>query len=282
MAYDSQDPIERLAWDLAGQSHAPQQWLVVDNAPISAPLRRTSALQAVNANLQPGQEGAGFGAGCNQAFAELSAAGWDGWVWLLNPDTRLPSVDLLVGLAAVLADLPACALLGTAVWSEQGHLEASGGWIDPGLRFRRRCLNAGHVAVAEERPLAVDWLSGCSLALQPGAHTPAARFDSALPLYYEDMDLCLRLGQGGAPVLWSAALSVQHERGSGSGGGSARRLRLSTISYWRFLQRHCPAWVRWLRGLRLLAGALLRLPSQPAHAHAALQGWLAAWKEPIQ
>jgi hypothetical protein len=54
-----------------------------------------------------------------------------------------------------------------------------------------------------------------------------------------------------------AAVAIEHQRSTGSGGSGERRLRLSTISYWHFLQRHCPAWVRALRGLRLVLMALI-------------------------
>jgi hypothetical protein len=33
VAYDSQEPLERLAADVARQTRAPERWLVVDNAP---------------------------------------------------------------------------------------------------------------------------------------------------------------------------------------------------------------------------------------------------------
>ena len=106
----------------------------------------------------------------------------------------------------------------------------------------------------------LDWLSGCSLVIRPSAHIPSARFDPAFPLYYEDMDLCLRLSATGAPVLWWPALAVTHQRGAGSHTPSERRQRLSTLSYLRFLRRHRPGWVLALRSLRLLVMTLLRLP----------------------
>jgi len=282
VAYDSQGPLERLAEDLALQTLRPKRWLVVDNAPLSAPLQVTPPLQTATVRRLEGREGAGFGAGCNQAFEWLAAEAWHGWVWLLNPDTRLPSPDVLARLAALQAALPAQAVLGTSVFTGEGRLEADGGWIDSGLAFRRRRLGPELLEAARHQPLAVDWLSGCSLALQPDAHVPPARFDPAFPLYYEDMDLCPRLGQGGAPVLWSAAVAIEHQRTTGSGGSGARRLRLSTIGYWHFLQRYCPAWVRALRGLRLVLMALIKLPRQPASSCSVLQGWLQALRDPIR
>jgi N-acetylglucosaminyl-diphospho-decaprenol L-rhamnosyltransferase len=196
-------------------------------------------------------------------------------VWLLNPDTALPRGDELRRLGQALAQVDPPSLVGTAVEDGSGALEASAGWFTPGLRFRSRRLDTRGAGPA--KPQRLDWLSGCSLALIPSAHTPPARFDPAFPLYYEDMDLCLRLGRLGAPVLWLPEPRVIHRRGQGSGSASPRRLRLSTVSYLRFLRRHCPAWVLWLRSVRLLAVATARLPFQPGRGRAVLAGALEAW-----
>jgi GT2 family glycosyltransferase len=262
VAYHSQGPLQQLASDLARQQWQPERWLVVNNAPRSAPLQ-SQALASGSLGLQllEGEEGAGFGDGCNRAFETLAAAGFNGWVWLLNPDTNLRRGDECARLIAQLASLHRCSVVGTAVQASSGGLEASGGWFDPVLRFRRR--RVGAQLAQRQGPVAVDWLSGCSLVLQPEAHQPPARFDPAFPLYYEDMDLCLRLGAQGAAVLWLPQLAIGHQRGAGSHTPSPRRLKLSTISYLQFLKRHCPPWVQALRTARLLAMGLLRLPLQP-------------------
>ncbi len=286
VAYHSLDALQQLGCDLARQSLHPFCWLVVDNSPQSAPLRASDLIAGgvLQLELVAGREGDGFGAGCNRGFEYLARRGWEGWIWLLNPDTALPTGHELERLSEALAQLPPRALLGTAVRAGSGELEPSGGWIDPGLDFRRRRVdeaslaNAVATAVASASATAIpgsaavqlDWLSGCSLLIRPSAHLPPARFDPAFPLYYEDMDLCLRLGAAGAPVLWWPALAVTHQRGAGSHTPSERRQRLSTLSYLRFLRRHRPGWVLALRNLRLLLMTLLRLPVRPKRSWATL------------
>ncbi len=276
VAYRSSAVLPGLAADLARQTLQPSAWLVVDNAPASDPVR-LPPLQAAAAHagapalpirLLSGGEGEGFGSGCNRALEALAAEGWDGWVWLLNPDTSLPQGGEVEQLLERLAELPQRSLVGTAVADEQGRLEASGGWLDRGLAFRARQLGEQHAH--GNAPLAVDWLSGCSLLLRPAAQPTPPRFDPRFPLYYEDMDLCLRLAGEGAPVLWLAAPRLLHRRGTGSSAPGERRLRLSTLSYLRFLRRHCPAWVVALRSLRLLLLNLLRLPLRPRRSAAVL------------
>ncbi|MFM1798128.1 MAG: hypothetical protein RLZZ117_406 [Cyanobacteriota bacterium] len=281
VAHHSGAVLPALAGDLARQAEAPALWLVVDNSPQTSPVALAALAPegpdalGCQVRLLCGEEGEGFGAGCNRALDWLDDHGWVGWVWLLNPDTELPRGDELRRLAEALAGVDPRSLVGTAVEDAGGALEASGGWFSPGLRFRSRRLDRREAAAAEPRRL--DWLSGCSLALRPRAHRPAARFDPAFPLYYEDMDLCLRLSRLGAPVLWLPEPRIRHRRGQGSGSASPRRWRLSTVSYLRFVQRHCPAWVLGLRTLRLLAVTTLRLPLQPGRAGAVLAGAVEAW-----
>jgi GT2 family glycosyltransferase len=108
VAYDSGAVLPALAAELARQSRPPRAWLVVDNSPLSAPLG-LETLAAPNLAVRPlaGDEGDGFGAGCNRAFDRLEAEGWRGWVWLLNPDTALPRGEELAQLRlAAQVDVP--------------------------------------------------------------------------------------------------------------------------------------------------------------------------------
>ncbi len=281
VAHHSGGVLPALARDLVHQQLAPAHWIVVDNSPQSSPvepqLLQPEGGPTLSVHLLLGEEGDGFGAGCNRALSWLESEGWGDWVWLLNPDTALPRGNEVQQLVDQLATLDPRSLVGTAVEDGSGGLEASGGWFTPGLRFRSQRLDIG--STNGEQPLCVDWLSGCSLALQPTAHQPSARFDPAFPLYYEDMDLCLRLGRQGAPVVWLPQPRITHRRGQGSGSRSTRRWRLSTVSYLRFLRRHCPPWVGWLRGLRLLVVNILRFPLQPRRSGAVLTGALEAWRD---
>ena len=285
VAYGSAAVLPALARDLAAQSSPADAWWVVDNSPQSAPLDpdllTTAAASGLSIRLIHGAEGAGFAAGCNRALDLLAAEHWEGWVWLLNPDTGLPVGDELACLRAQLQQLPAQALVGTAVADGAGGYEANGGWFSAGLSFRGRRLDP-RAALQDETaaPLALDWLSGCSLALRPAAQPIAARFDERFPLYYEDMDLCRRLAHQGAPVLWLRQPLIVHRKGSGSVAPGPRRLQLSTLSYLRFLRRYSPGWVVALRSLRLLLLSLLRLPLRPQCSLAVLQAMLTVLREP--
>jgi GT2 family glycosyltransferase len=281
VAYHSHSALKNLAEDLANQKGSQFDWLIVNNAPLSAPLD-AEQLPSANYPIQiiNGQEGDGFGRGCNRAFEVLRAQGFKGWVWLLNPDTNLRRSDECARMIYQLTQVDKCTVLGTAVMAADGKLEASGGWLDPVLQFRRR--RVGEKLIKKEKTIAVDWVSGCSLVLQPTAHQPEARFDQSFILYYEDFDLCLRLKAQGAEVLWWPELIINHQKGAGSKTPSARRLKLSTISYLRFIKRYCPLWVQLLRIGRVFFNTVLRFPLQPKSSlsvlsalweHLSFQNW---------
>ncbi len=280
VAYHSQAALLQLSKDLLRQNCQPLQWLIVNNSPRTAPPLKL--ITNCPLFIVEGKEGEGFGAGCNRGLDVLQSQGWEGWVWLLNPDVALPRIETLDRLLVQLAELPSNALIGTAVLDENGCLEESAGWIDGGIWFRSRKVTEEMMNLRKELSVPVDWISGCSLLMKPSAYKSQPRFDSLLPLYYEDMDLCLRHKKLGAPILWMPSIWVDHQRGTGSRSSLYRRSFLSSCSYIRFLQRHSPRWVLFLRSIRLVTKALLRLPFDPRHTCSVLNGFVEAFRKPVK
>jgi len=106
----------------------------------------------------------------------------------------------------------------------------------------------------------VDWVSGAFLVARREAFEAAGGFDEGFFLYYEDIDLCLRLRAAGRRVVFVPEAVAFHEGGAVT---SARPLR-SRYEYRRsqllFYRRHNGPVSRFLLRLYLRAGfALLRL-----------------------
>ncbi len=279
IAYHSHQALKSLSKDLSLQTEPPEKWIVINNSPDSSGPVHLNASFPIS--VITGVEGAGFSEGCNRGFDELLSQGWEGWVWLLNPDIHLTDQSTINRLKLAIDSLPSPAVIGTAVLDPDGNLEKSAGWIDPGLNFRSRRVNNETIKSKKEEPVFLDWVSGCSMLLKPSAHKTKVRFEKLLPLYYEDMDLCLRLSRQCSPVLWLPWISVRHNKGKGSRTSCARRIRLSTSSYIRFLQRHRPGFVLVLRTLRILINASIRFPLQPLRSCAVMRGCLEAYFYPL-
>ena len=279
IAYHSSHALELLSRDLSCQNEHPTRWVIVNNSPNSSePIQLHTPFPTL---VIAGEEGSGFAEGCNLALDYLLNDLWDGWVWLLNPDITLQKSTILNSLRISLASCPENVLVGTAVFDCIGNLEKSAGWIDPGLDFRRRRINHESLITYKNQLLPLDWVSGCSMLLSPGCLLEKPRFEESLPLYYEDMDFCIRLARKNSKVLWMPSISVGHQNGQGSLTSPNRRLRLSSCSYIRFLQRHRPGIVLILRTFRILILALVRLPVTPARSISVFHGCFQAFLNPL-
>ncbi len=281
VAYHSQKSLNLLAEELARQTQEPKQWIVVNNSPLSSEPLKISTSPSFLSIIQ-GEEGDGFGKGCNRGLDYLQKRNWQGWVWLLNPDTTMPDITTIERLVVLLERLSPKSFAGTRVIDCNGLLEASAGWIDPGLAFRRRYVNVvSNFQVNSGGEVFVDWISGCSFLLKPSAHSVKPRFDMALPLYYEDIDLCLRSAARNIPVLWLSMITIGHQRGTGSEAPSSRRIRLSSCSYIRFMQRHCSWWVMTIRIMRMILKSIFLVLTKPQEGIAVLQGCFEAFCRPL-
>ena len=253
--------------------------MVVNNSPASDDLLELNL--PFPTSFIDGEEGDGFSKGCNRAFDELIKQNWQGWIWLLNPDISLKHANSIEKLQVTLSEISPDTLVGTAVFDDSGELEKSAGWIDPGLDFRRKRVSKKFFESNIKDQISVDWISGCSMLLCLSDNKVKLRFDSNFPLYYEDMDLCLRHAKSGSPIIWLPSIKVTHTKGQGSRTSPNRRIRLSTCSYIRFLQRYRPGLVLFLRTVRILLKALFRLPIRPQLTFATLQGIWEAFSQPI-
>ncbi len=99
-------------------------------------------------------------------------------------------------------------------------------------------------------PLTTQMLSGaCILVRAESARRDGGLLDPAYPLYYEDADLCQRLGSQGLGLAWIPEARVVHHWSRSAGAGSAfegeprRRWKESRAVYMR---RFAPAPLAWI------------------------------------
>lgn len=226
--------------------------IVVDNASTdgSDKVARELVPEALVLRLE---QNVGYGAAVNRA---ASIARGD-WLAVGNADLLVPEGGL-DRLPATLAGVaPDVALVGPAIHDRAGRLSPSAGRFPtlktliaglPRASHRRKYLRVGR-----HRPGFVDWVTGACQFMRRDVFAAMEGFDEQFFLYYEDVDLALRLARHGHQTLYEPSLSVMHVRphhGRPPATCTERHVRDGRIAYFR---KHRPAWEQ------AALGALMRL-----------------------
>jgi N-acetylglucosaminyl-diphospho-decaprenol L-rhamnosyltransferase len=196
----------------------------------------------------------GYGSAANQGVRACSAE----YVFVLNSDTLLRP-DALDQLAAHLDRHPRVAVAGPRMWNEDGTPQHSCfpfpgtlAWLlenepmvavaarIPPIRRRLLCFSAPTVAAS------VPWVLGAALAIRREAFYEVGGFDDAFFMYYEEVDLCLRLRRAGWDVHHVPQAEVVH-----LGSASTAHVRAAmAVEHFRSTLRF---YRRYYRGPRLAA-----------------------------
>jgi N-acetylglucosaminyl-diphospho-decaprenol L-rhamnosyltransferase len=160
----------------------------------------------------------GFAANHNAAFEHATAP----YFAVLNPDLRLAGNPFPTLLKAL--DDPGTCIVAPAVVNPRGELEDSARRFPTLSHLVGKAFGADRTRVQYElgaAPLPVPWVGGMFLL----AHTEDFRclggFDANFFLYYEDVDLCVRVWRAGKRVMLCPAAQVVHD----ARRASRRRLR---------------------------------------------------------
>ena len=171
----------------------------------------------------------GFGANQNAAFRRSRGAAFA----VVNPDVRLPQLDLNAWLAPLSQDkVAACAPLAH---DSQGHLQDNARRFPTLWSLARRVLTGVRQPSYDPQagPQTIAWAAGYFLLLRREAFEQISGFDEAYFLYMEDVDLARRLSRQGWKVLWDTHTHIIHD----SQRASHRQ--------WRHLRWHVQGAVRY-------------------------------------
>jgi len=190
----------------------------------------------------------GFGHGVNVGVKHvLEAYGQPRYFYILNPDAALQpgALDQLVGF---MAKHPEAGLLGNLIQNAAGdqlrgfRFPSPLGELERGacLGLLSRLLRNHKVVMNIAESCEVDWVSGVSMLFRSEVFSTAGFFDESFFLYFEEIDLALRVREAGWKVYFVAEASVDHIGGLSTGmGDETRRMP----RYWfdsrrRFLVKH--------------------------------------------
>ncbi|MGQ9672641.1 MAG: glycosyltransferase family 2 protein [Candidatus Aminicenantales bacterium] len=188
-------------------------------------------------SLIENKENVGYARANNQGIQSSRA----NFILFLNPDTAIPK-GALSFLLQELKERPERAAIAPRLVREDGVFQVSFGrkpdffgeaiqklLLNPYFRLKLRF---------SVRPREVGWLSGACLLVRRSALEEAGFFDENFFLYFEDIDLCVRLRKNGYRLVFDPRVLVLH---LGQASTSAHRL-LSRIEYRRsqiyFYKKH--------------------------------------------
>ena len=169
----------------------------------------------------------GFAGGSNRGLQKAMAEGAD-FIWLLNNDATVRPETLLNLVQIAMANAGAGALGATVIEGLGASEDAIAGigtisWARA-KTFLQKIPRIAATAKEVQTFHRCEWLSGSNLLLRAAALQKTGLFDERYFLYFEDVDLCLRINKADYVCLLVTGSPVLHEGNASTQGG---------LSLWR-------------------------------------------------
>jgi GT2 family glycosyltransferase len=236
----------------------------------------------------------GFGSAANHAIAAASSP----YVLLLNADTVLRP-GAIAGITRYLDDNPEVAVLGPRLLNLDGSLQPSTFFFPTPLMVFLAETRIGYIARyvpgfrdfylrtwAHDRPRRVPWVRGAAMGIRRIAFDDVGGFDREYAMYFEEVDLCFRLGSNGWLTHFAPVADIVHAHGASTTQRAAEMRVLYYESLHRFYHRYYGvAWrkrmsavVRWTVAFALTRDWLRWKLAFDHRRRRDLQESVAAWK----
>jgi N-acetylglucosaminyl-diphospho-decaprenol L-rhamnosyltransferase len=226
VTFNSADHIGACLESVQAQTGVAFEIIVVDNASADGTLEKIKGLKC---RVIPSPENLGFGRGNNLGFASSRGR----YIYLLNPDARLPGKNALADLCRKIDANPRWGMAGTRVLSASGKSESKPATIYPAQRHVHRDFS--------KLPGNIAWVLGASMIIRRELYEKLGGFDPGFFLYSEETDFCLRLRELGFEIGHITEVAVSHIGGASEDprdpyATSSDKLR----GLLRFRQKHYP------------------------------------------
>ena len=238
----------------AADGHA-LEVVVVDNASSD---QSVGIARQLDVKVLENHANLGYSRAVNRGAASTGAP----WILVANPDTRMEPGSLARLVARGEAD-PAIGCVGPRLRNPDGSDYPTGRRFPSLLMGTLHALLAPHwpgnpatrryhlTDLDRSRAGEVDWVSGACMLLRRSAFEAVGGFDEAYFMYFEDMDLCLRLARAGWRVVFEPRAAVQHTVGGSTRSAPYRKVYNHHRSALRFYCR------RYARDPRILLAPLV-------------------------
>ena len=199
VTYNSSTLTEAMASTLAAFPHV----VIIDNGSSDNTVAHI-AQRIPHAHLISRTTNAGYGSANNQAMAAVQTP----FALLLNPDCVIAPDDLQCLLDCMQAH-PQAGVIGPQNWRSD---------TVPQISHRKAFFkpDVDSTCTVPDKVISADWIHGCCQLLRTRAFREIGGFDEIFFLYYEDDDLCLRMGQANYQCLLQPAARAFHKGGASS------------------------------------------------------------------
>ena len=186
--------------------------------------------------------------GLTQAINQAAAVGDAEWLLVVNPDTRL-APGSITALITTAKDTERVGAVGPRIRDLDGRDYPTG------RRFPSVVGGALHALLGavwpnnpatrayhhQERltttPTTVDWISGACMLIRREAFDAISGFDTSYFMYFEEVDVCLRLARAGWQVLLDPQVEIVHREGGSTRFRPFRKVVDHHRSALRFFRR---------------------------------------------
>ena len=105
----------------------------------------------------------------------------------------------------------------------------------------------------------VEYIVGADLMLKRAALDQIGLLDETFFAYFEETDLCIRMGQAGYELWYTPITSIIHRIGSSFGAAAIPRLTTYYTSLFQYLQKHRGGYriIKWYLSLKFKLGNML-------------------------
>ncbi|HSP37562.1 MAG TPA: glycosyltransferase family 2 protein [Frankiaceae bacterium] len=241
VTYSPGAELDQFLDSLTEATHRPYEVVLADNGSTDGAPERAAERDRVRLVRTGGN--VGYGSAANAGAAGSRAP----WLLVANPDIlfRPGSLDVLTAAAE---SWPRAAAWGPAILTPEGSLYPSaralpslGPGIGHALAGWWWPSNPWTATYRREREDPAEgeagWLSGSCLLLRRSAFEQVAGFDPSYFMYFEDVDLCDRLGQAGWQSVYVPRSVVVHSGGHATKRSPRPMLRAHHSSAYRYLSR---------------------------------------------
>jgi GT2 family glycosyltransferase len=230
---------------LAANSSCNTRVIVVDNAS-SDDTPRIVRGSYPQVTLIENKQNLGYAKANNQGIEKVRGE----YILLLNPDTQLLE-NSLASMLKFMEENPQIGALGPKLLNPDRTSQPSCRefptfstlfWEFSGLSrlFPKSRVfgrwRMGYFAFDQKRE--VDQPMGSCLMVRTEALKEVGTFDEEFPMFFNDVDLCYRIKQGGWKIYFFPDAQVIHCRGASTRKAKRRMIWLSHLAFYRFFNKH--------------------------------------------